>query len=134
MGKFKDFGANYIQGRYGIDELYKFILKIFFIIWILNLFLRNPILYYLGLILLIWGIFRVFSKNYEKRHAENLKYIEIKNKFFQKYKLIKNKWKDRKTHIYRKCPNCKAEIRLPKKKGKHIVNCPKCKKDFDVKC
>jgi hypothetical protein len=134
MGKFKDSMYKYIQGIYGIDELYKFIFKAFIVVWILNLFIRNVFLYYVGLILAIWGFFRIFSKNYEKRQAENRKFLEIKNKFFQKFKLLKQKWQDRKTHIYRKCPNCKAELRLPKKKGKHKVNCPRCKKDFDVKC
>ena len=57
---------------------------------------------------------------------------KIKNKVIEKIKLRKKKWAYRKTHIYRKCPNCKAEIRLPKKKGKHVCTCPRCKKDFDV--
>jgi hypothetical protein len=134
MGKFKDSMYNYIQRIYGIDELYKFIFKIFIVIGILNLFVRSAFLYYVGLILAILGIFRMFSKNCEKRQAENRKFIEIKTKFFQKIKLVKHKWQDRKTHIYRKCPNCKVELRLPKKKGKHKVNCPQCKKIFDVKC
>ena len=134
MKKFKEVMYNYMQGRYGIDELYKFIFKLFIVVWILNLFIRSPFLYYLGLALAVWGIFRMFSRNYEKRQAENRKFLEIKNKFFQKNKLAKQKWQDRKTHIYRKCPNCKAGLRLPKKKGKHEVTCPRCKKDFDVKC
>ena len=40
--------------------------------------------------------------------------------------LRKNKFRDRKTHVYRKCPHCKAQIRLPKVKGEHKCACPKC--------
>lgn len=28
--------------------------------------------------------------------------------------------------MYKKCPNCRQKIRLPLKKGKHTVKCPKC--------
>ena len=30
-----------------------------------------------------------------------------------------------------KCPNCDARLRLPKNKGKIVVNCPKCKTSFE---
>ena len=49
------------------------------------------------------------------------------------FKLQKNKFKDRKTHVYRKCPKCKAVLRLPKAKGKHTVVCPRCKNRFEVR-
>ena len=41
--------------------------------------------------------------------------------------LGKNIWRDRKTHTYFKCANCKAVIRVPKRKGGGIVTCPKCR-------
>ena len=119
--------ADFLQGRYGIDELYKFLFIIFWIIAI-----RNPIIYLLEIIICVYMMFRVFSRNIYKRQNENAKFLKIKNKVIEKIKLHKKKWADRKTHIYRKCPNCKAELRLPKKKGKHVCTCPRCKKDFDV--
>ena len=82
----------------------------------------------------VWSIFRMFSKNYEKRRKENEKYIKIKGKVIQKLDISIKKWNERKTHIYRKCPNCKVTVRLPKKKGEHTCNCPNCKNDFKVKC
>jgi len=33
----------------------------------------------------------------------------------------------------RTCPNCRATIKLPRKKGKHTCTCPKCRVDFKVK-
>lgn len=134
MGKFKQAMYNFFQGRYGIDNLYRFLLLVFIIIWILNIFVKSSLLYYLGFFICIFMIFRVFSRNFENRQNENAKYLKIKNKASVKLKLIKKKWNDRNTHIYRKCPNCKAEIRLPKKKGNHTCTCPCCKKDFNVKC
>ena len=76
--------------------------------------------------LIYWMIFRILSRNIQKRRREN----EIFCGFFI---LRKNKWRDRKTHVYRKCPKCKAILRLPKAKGKHYVVCPRCKNRFEVK-
>ena len=33
----------------------------------------------------------------------------------------------------RYCPHCKAQIKLPRKKGKHVVKCPRCRQRFDIK-
>lgn len=126
--------ANFFQGRYGIDELYKFLFILFWIIAILSIFIRNPIIYFLEILICVFMFYRLLSRNIYKRQSENMKYLKIRDKVKGKITLQKRKWSERKTHIYRKCPNCKAEIRLPKKKGKHVCTCPRCKKDFEVKC
>lgn len=126
--------ANFFQGRYGIDELYKFLFILFWIIAILSIFIRNPIIYLLEILICIFMFYRLLSRNIYKRQSENMKYLKIRDKVKVRITLQKRKWSERKTHIYRKCPNCKAEIRLPKKKGKHVCTCPRCKKDFEVKC
>ena len=132
MNKFMYKMANFFQGRYGIDELYKFLFILFWIIAILSLFIRNPIIYLIEMLICVFMFFRALSRNIYKRQNENMKYLKIRDKVKGKINLQKRKWADRNTHIYRKCPNCKAEIRLPKKKGKHVCTCPSCKKDFDV--
>ena len=132
MNKFMYKMAIFFQGRYGIDELYKFLFLVFWIVAILSLFIRNPIIYLLEILICFFMLYRALSRNIYKRQNENAKYLKIRNKVKSKIKLQKRKWDDRKTHIYRKCPNCKAKIRLPKKKGKHVCTCPRCKKDFDV--
>jgi formamidopyrimidine-DNA glycosylase len=84
-------------------------------------------------IILIYAIFRVFSKNITKRRIENNKYLKIQNKVKSYFKFLSNKWKFRKTHILKKCPNCKSVLRLKKKKGNHTVVCPHCKTKFEIK-
>lgn len=78
-------------------------------------------------------IFRFFSRNIYGRSKENSKFKEIWRKVKSFLKLQKDRIKDRKTHVYKKCPKCKAVLRLPKKKGKHSVVCPRCSNRFDVK-
>lgn len=114
--------ANFFQGRYGIDELYKFLFILFWIIAILSIFIRNPIIYLLEILICVFMFYRLLSRNIYKRQSENMKYLKIRDKVKGKITLQKRKWSERKTHIYRKCPNCKAEIRLPKKKESMYVH------------
>ena len=138
--------ARFMYGRYGmygIDTLAKVQMWTYFVILIiysvlmivfkltmpLN-FLASIILNIsysvISILLIFWMFFRMFSKNIAKRRREN-------EKFSGFFKLWKNKFRDRKTHVYRKCPKCKAVLRLPKAKGKHTVVCPRCKDRFSVR-
>lgn len=134
MKKIQSFLYKFMYGRYGIDELYKFSVLIYFILIIINLFLRNNILSMIEVILAVLIIYRSFSKNIKQRRKENNKYMFIKNRITSKFSIMKKRFLERNTNIYRKCPKCKETLRLPLKKGTHTVKCPKCANRFDVKC
>ena len=134
MGKFTNKLARFFYGRYGNDTLNKVLTGIY-LVWlitfsILNIFIRTLAFTLIGwgltLILFIWILFRTMSRNIYARRREN-------DKFCGFFRLKRNKFRDRKTHVYRKCKKCKAVLRLPKAKGKHFVNCPKCHSRFQVK-
>ncbi len=131
--RFKDRLIRFMYGRYGADELYKFLTVLFYILFVINLFVRSYLISLLVFALLIYMTFRVFSKNIYRRRAENEKYMKIKNAVSSFFKLQRDRWRDRKTHIYKRCPHCNAVLRFPKKKGKHSARCPKCSNSFDVK-
>lgn len=135
MGKFKNKMYRFMYGRYGSDTLNKVLLAIYaaevVVFTVLSLFV-NPtplwmsLAYFALSMILIFVIFsRMFSRNIQKRRREN-------DKFCGFFKLRRNKFRDRKTHVYKKCPHCKAVLRLPKAKGKHTVICPRCKNRFTV--
>lgn len=130
IGKF----YNFMNGRYGIDELYKFNLIILSVVIIINLFLNSLILDIIELLLLIVLIYRFMSYNKSKRGRENKKYLKLKNKVIKKYNFIKKVIDDRNTHMYKKCPKCHTYLRLPLRKGMHTCKCPKCGYRFKVKC
>jgi len=134
MNKFIDKIYKYMNGRYGIDDLYRFLLIVCLVIIILNMFIGSEILRILELVVFISAIYRVLSKDRYRRSKENKKYLEIRDKVFGYFNYIKRRYRDRNTHMYKKCPKCKQRIRLPLKKGKHIVKCPKCRERFEVKC
>lgn len=124
----------FMIGRYEIDELYKVLSIVYFILILVNIFIRSKIITILEILLIIIIFYRVLSKNIKQRKKENDLYLKIKNKVVSIFNYNKKKYKDRNTHMYKKCPNCGQKIRLPLKKGKHTVKCPKCNYKFEVKC
>lgn len=120
----------FMQGRYGTDELSKFLVGVGMALIILNIFTRNFMISLLFWICLIYSYFRMFSKNYSARYAENQKFLEMKNRLKYKWENHKKVSEQKKIyHIY-SCPYCKQKIRIPKGKGTIIITCPKCKQEF----
>ena len=122
--------ARFMSGRYGADQLSRFMVTAALVLMVINLFLGWGILSILVLALLVLCYFRMFSRNYQKRYEENLRYTHATARY--RYWLSKQKdlWKQRKVyHIYR-CPSCMQKVRVPRGKGKIIVTCPKCHTEF----
>lgn len=120
----------FMIGRYGVDQFSKFLNILTLVLLIISMFFRKSPLYTLALLLLIYTYFRMFSKNHQKRYAENQAYLIWHNKvtgFFSRQKQLRAQKKI--YHIY-KCPDCRQKIRVPKGKGKICVTCPKCHKEF----
>ncbi len=124
--------AQFMQGRYGIDKLYKALVGGYFALFILNLFLRSALLSYLSTALVIFAFFRVFSRQTAKRADENRRFMALWQKLRQKALQTINRVKEYKTHRYRSCPSCHTTLRLTKKIGTMTVNCPKCRNTFQV--
>lgn len=124
----------FMYGRNGTDTLGIVFLGVSLTLMIVNSFINNWILYILELLFLGYYFFRFFSRNTYKRYQENQKFERFFKKMVTFFKLRRTMWIDRKTHVFTKCPHCKVNLRLPKKKGNHTVRCPKCHQSFDFKC
>lgn len=117
----------FMYGRYGIDELYKFLLIFYIILLTIGLFTNNLILDLLQIFILVIMIYRVFSRKIYERSNENQQYIKIKNKILKPFTNIKLNIQDKK-HIYKKCNKCKTTLKLPlpTKIGIKHAKCPNC--------
>jgi hypothetical protein len=124
---------SFMIGRNGFDPLCKLLLYIAAIVFVVNIFLETLYFACVSLILVGYAIFRIFSRNIYQRKKECDAYLNFIKRFKNYFALKRVKWRDRKTHVFRKCPKCKNVLRLPKKKGKHTVNCPACRNKFDIK-
>ena len=118
--------SQFMYGRYGTDSLNRFLICLWLIASILNLFLHSIILYLLGTIFCVVVLYRMFSKNFVKRRRENASWYEFTVKLKNSFRLLTVRFRDRKVAHFFKCPKCKAPIRMPKKVGKFNIRCAKC--------
>ena len=131
--KFRERLYRFWAGRNGVDTLYQVTVWGILILAVVNLFLRNLVVVGIELALLIWSTFRCLSRNVSARQRENRRFLRIIGAVRGWFVLQRNRFRDRKTHIYRKCPACRKVLRLPKIKGGHTVCCPCCGKRFQIK-
>lgn len=117
-------------GRYGMDELGLFMLIVYFILSVLNIFLSTPILVVINYAIVILWFFRALSRNIYKRQQENQKFLVLSKPFRGMIHLWKRRFKEKDTSRFYKCPECKQTIRVPKGKGKIAIRCPKCNNEF----
>ena len=120
----------FMVGRYGVDEFGKFLSALTWVFLLISLFIRSTIIYWIGLFLIFYTYYRMFSKNIQKRYAENQKFLTLRYKVTGKWNLTKKHMAESKTHRFFKCPQCKQKVRVPKGRGKICITCPKCKTEF----
>lgn len=123
----------FMYGRNGYDRICRAAMVLCIVLAVVNIFVNSWIIMTIETAVMAYAIFRVLSRNVYRRRAEDAKYAKFEKALTRPFKLMRNKWRDRKTHVYRKCPSCKNVLRLPKRKGKHTVNCPCCHNRFDIK-
>ena len=124
----------FMQGRYGVDSFSKFLMIAGVIVVLLSSFMERrqvgTAFYTLGLAVVIYAYYRVFSRNVSKRYAENQVFLSKTAKARAFFARQRDLMRQRKTHHIYSCPNCKQKIRIPRGKGKIEVCCPKCKTTF----
>lgn len=126
-----------MRGRYaaiyGTDALNKFLLIVFIVERIIYRFVyRFHGADIISLVLVLLVYYRGFSRNISARYQENRKFLSIISSIRKPFNRAKNNLSDR-DFKYIECPNCKQELRVPKKKGKILVTCKNCKTKFKIR-
>ena len=113
---------NFMAGRYGTDKLNMVILSTGLVVCLVSTFIDsamvNLLLTAVSYGLMIWALYRSFSRNTYKRYQENRKFLQLVDRV-----------KDRE-HRYYDCPKCRQVVRVPRGKGKIAITCPKCRERF----
>lgn len=128
--RFRDRLQRFMMGRYGNDQLNKFILAVSFIILIVSAITKIGYLYILAVLLLVLTYIRMFSRNINKRYNENAKFMKIFGKVTGWFKIKGKHLKESKDYRFFSCPTCKQKVRVPKGRGLIEITCPKCKNHF----
>lgn len=134
-----NFLTNFMRNRYGKDLLSislliagaaMAILANIFGLWFLAL---------IATLSVVVAVFRMLSTNIAARHRENQKFVwavdRVKKFFVNALKPIRKmifRLKDDE-HCYFRCPDCRQEMRVPTGRGKILITCPKCGKQFTKK-
>ena len=116
----------WMQGRYGSDELNIALCYAGLVFFILSLFTPTRFLGILAIALILWSCIRCFSRDLAARSSERDTYLKFTGRIQSWFRLQKNKWRDRKSYRYFRCEECKMALRVPKGKGNIRVTCPHC--------
>lgn len=125
--------GNFMQGRHGLDNLGMFTLLAGLAVSLIGSLTQSVILSFLGWILYILTLFRMFSKNNAKRSAENQKYISLTSGWKKKIRQFILRLKNRKQYKYFRCPGCRTLLRQSRGLGTREIRCVRCEKKFTVK-
>ena len=118
-----------MSGRYGMDQLNRFLLALAMILLMISLF-GPDLCYTLSVVVMVYAYYRMFSKQTYKRADENRKYLTYEWKVKGWFGKKKREWNQRKTHHIYKCPNCKQKIRVPRGRGRIAITCRKSGNEF----
>ncbi|HIZ44759.1 MAG TPA: hypothetical protein H9672_08625 [Firmicutes bacterium] len=129
MSGFRDRLNRWMYGRYGSDQLNRFIMVVTVVCLFLSVLTRFTLFYWLSVVGIILMYFRLLSRNITRRSAENTKYLRMTAGIRGAFARFNNRRKD-KTHCYFKCPSCRQTVRVPKGKGRISITCPKCRTEF----
>lgn len=129
--------ARFMAGRYGSDQLNRFMLIACAVTMLLAAIIRGTafgaILWLVCLALIILTYLRMFSKDRYKRSRENTKYLQICHKLKSRFKVLRERWVQRRDFKFFSCPSCRTVLRVPRGKGKVNIVCRKCGTSFQRK-
>ena len=118
-----DWFRNFMLGRYGSDKLNVALLVSGIVLMLLGSILGKfttwaGVFTLLSYLVLIWCMFRMYSRNIDARRRDNAAFLNFFNH-------IKDK-----EHRYYRCPKCHQTVRVPRGRGKINIRCPKCGEQF----
>lgn len=125
--------SRFMNGRYGADQLSRTLAFASLALLLVSYITRLGILYYLSLAGYGLAIFRMLSRNIEKRTRENDKYLAKTANIRTEIAQARNRFRNRKVYKYFKCPKCGVRLRLNRGVGEKTVTCKKCGQVFKQK-
>ena len=122
---------NFWQRHPGVDAYSLFWLVIFLVLAGLGRFYL-PLLIP-ALVVLVYLVFRLLSKNQEKRQMENARFLALFRAVVLWFRRRKQTLQTDKEYYYFKCPTCGQPMRIPRGLGKVQITCRSCASEFETK-
>ena len=123
--------SRFMYGRNGVDRLGLTMIWTALLLDIINMLLREKsvvsgITGLVSGVLLFTALFRMFSRNLEKRRAENTRFMEKVWWPVSRRMAGARQQRMDKEHRYFTCHRCGAVCRVPRGKGRIVITCPRC--------
>lgn len=118
-----------MAGRYGNDFLNAVLFIFGAVISVVCSLFRIPFGSLISFIPYGIVLYRMLSKDYTKRSAENARFLEL-SKPWRDFLMKKFRQLQDEDHRYYSCPKCHNTLRVPKGRGKIKISCPHCNKEF----
>ncbi len=123
--------SRFMYGRNGVDRLGLTMIWAALLLDIINMLLREKsvvsgITGLVSGVLLFTALFRMFSRNLEKRRAENTRFMEKVWWPVSRRMAGARQQRMDKEHRYFTCHRCGAVCRVPRGKGRIVITCPRC--------
>ena len=120
----------FMEDRTGVDHLSLALLIVSILLFLVGKLFGWAFFAWLALVPLVLCYYRALSKNKLKRHQEKILFLKywypIQSKWINQYRAFKAK----RQYKYFKCKECGQQLRVPRKKGKIEITCPKCRHTF----
>lgn len=122
--------SRFMYGRNGADQLGLTTIWAALLLDLINLFIKQQtvhmIVSFVSTVLLVIAVYRVFSRNLQKRRAENTRFLEKVWWPIKRGIAGSRQQRADKDHKYFTCPRCRTVCRVPRGKGRIVITCPKC--------
>lgn len=134
LWRWREMCMRFMAGRYGGDRLNTALIGVYFAFWVLSLLVRSVAwglaVRLVSTAVLALVLYRMLSRQIAKRQAENSRFLGIcyaTKAWFRQQRIRLRDWK---RWRYRRCPYCKAALRLPIRRGRRTVTCARCHSPF----
>ena len=141
----------FMQGRYGGDQFNFFLIIASFLLEVTGNIFGIRIIYWIGVAMILFAIYGMFSRNIYKRQQENIRFMSFfgritgrkkcggyyenrggQNMGGNRQQRENRRPKDKTVYCYYNCPSCMQQVRVPAGKGKVRIKCPKCGNVFET--
>ena len=128
---------NFMMGRNGMDAMNLGLLLGAVVLNLIGVLTRSntaySVLRILSTLLLVFAIYRMFSRRLEARRKENARFLSLTAGVRTWFANLRGGAAGDRSHKYFTCPGCRNRLRVPAGKGKIEITCPRCGTRFSGK-
>lgn len=120
----------FMAERNGVDAIAMVLFGLYLAAGAVNIFLRLTALRIAMLVIVVLLFARVLARASDRRREENAAFLRFFRGLGGRFRLLRERFRQRRTHRFRRCPRCHATVRIPRRRGKVTIVCPRCGTEF----